>query len=487
MKNLHYPILLFLFFSFLFPIFDVKSNITETYAIQQTPGADELKLGNDAYARKDYKAAFDYYIISESKGNIMATANIGLLYEMGFYVSKNMDIAVNYYDKAIAQGNKFAMVRKGIILAGRKNTTDDIAAFKLFVEAGESSGDAINWLGYMYETGRGTEADFTKALELYKKAFDKYANTYAKEKLESLPKNITSGKAHLVVGDNLKFKGDIEKAKQWYLMAYEKGNADGAYEIGKIYFNKEATDTNKAIPWLEKAAVINNKNAQIDLAIIHFKRKNYTEAFNYRYKAAMNGDLNSINNVGYMYHNGLGVPKNYFEAYKWYKQAADKGFAMGMFNVGVMHHYGEGTTKNLEEAKMWYEKALAAGYDKAKNQLAKLEELIQSELKQTTSTTNASSASGGTPNNKIDRFVNDVNRKGVELYNQGKYLEALPHLLESAGKGDAESYFRLGTMYDFGYGVVRNHDKCIFYYEEAEKLGHDEASEMLDEIYFWGW
>lgn len=473
--------------SFFLLSINVKAEEKELLSVQQSPGAEELKLGNDAYARKDYKAAFDYYIISESKGNATATANIGLLYEFGYYVTKNTDIALNYYDKGIAKGVKFAMTRKGILLAGKNTAADDIAAFNLFVAAGEESNDALNWLGYMYETGRGTEADFNKALEYYKKSSEKFGNTYAKEKLESLPKNISSGSAHLTVGDNYKKSNNLKKAMEWYQLSYNKGNAEGAYEVGKMYLNEPLRDTVNAILWLEKSAVKDLTKAYVDLAIVYFKKKNYTEAFNYRYKAAMKGDLNSINNVGYLYHNGMGVSQNYNEAFKWYKQAADKGLAMGMFNVGVMNQYGEGTPKNLQEAKLWYEKALAAGYEKAKDQLVKLEELIKNETKQTSVTTNSTTTSGGTPKGNSDKYINDINRKGIELYDQGKYLEALPLLLESAGKGDAESYFRLGSMYDFGYGVERDYDKCIYYYEEAERLGHNEASEMLDEIYFWGW
>jgi uncharacterized protein len=44
-------------------------------------------------------------------------------------------------------------------------------------------------------------------------------------------------------------------------------------------------------------------------------------------KAAEKGRPEAEYRVGYMYEQGLGVPKSTTEAMKWYKMAADKGDA----------------------------------------------------------------------------------------------------------------------------------------------------------------
>ena len=51
---------------------------------------------------------------------------------------------------------------------------------------------------------------------------------------------------------------------------------------------------------------------------------------------ANQGNVLAQYRIGYMYANGIGVPKNEEEALKWYRLAADQGYASAQFNLGAM-------------------------------------------------------------------------------------------------------------------------------------------------------
>lgn len=460
------------------------SQVTQPQNIAQkltNDGAEELRLGNEAHKIKDYKTAYDFFLKSAEKGNMSGIANLGLMHEFGQHVEKDLNKAIDYYSKAVEMGSKFAMHRKAFVMANNFKYRNDKESFDLFMKAQDVNIEAQSWLGYLYEQGRGVDFSYEKAMEWYKKAADA-GNDYSKKKLESLPKEIASGIAYNTAAFNTKGLKSIKL----YELAYAKGNSFAPYKIGQIYLKGEgevAIDTIKGIEWTKKASEMDYLEGHITLALIYYKQKKYTEAFEYRMKAAKTGHASSMNSIGYMYHIGQGVEKNHNEAFKWYAASADKGFGMAMHNVAVMYTYGEGTPKNLLAAKSWHEKAISAGYKDSEEKLKEVEKLLNPSTTTTSTTTTIKEPVKPLPDNTI----NNVNREGILLFNQSKYIEALPHLEKAANSGDAEALYRLGRMYDFGYGVKANEDMAIKYYEEAEKLGHKGATEMLDEIYYWGW
>ncbi|WP_148204988.1 tetratricopeptide repeat protein [Candidatus Amoebophilus asiaticus] len=59
---------------------------------------------------------------------------------------------------------------------------------------------------------------------------------------------------------------------------------------------------------------------------------------------------------------------------KWYQKAADKGHAPAQNNLGWMYHNGCGVPKNDEEAIKWYQKAAGQGLVYAKETVQQLME-----------------------------------------------------------------------------------------------------------------
>ena len=73
------------------------------------------------------------------------------------------------------------------------------------------------------------------------------------------------------------------------------------------------------------------------------------------------GDASAQTNLGFMYENGLGVPKDDAEAVRLYLLAADQGYANAQTNLGAMYELGLGVLQDSVTAHMWYNIGAANG------------------------------------------------------------------------------------------------------------------------------
>lgn len=104
----------------------------------------------------------------------------------------------------------------------------------------------------------------------------------------------------------------------------------------------------------------------------YFYDANYKTAAAWYEKAALQGDITAQCNMGYMYAQGLGVPKDYEKAVYWYQKAADQGSPEGQNSLGIMYEYGYGVAKDKAQAIVWYSKAVEQGHYGAQQRLGNL-------------------------------------------------------------------------------------------------------------------
>jgi len=78
---------------------------------------------------------------------------------------------------------------------------------------------------------------------------------------------------------------------------------------------------------------------------------------------AEQGNSGAQFNLGYMYHEGEGVPQDYKEALKWYRKSAEQGNAKAQNNLGYMYYNGKGVPKNYIRAYAWCNLAASQGDD----------------------------------------------------------------------------------------------------------------------------
>jgi hypothetical protein len=79
-----------------------------------------------------------------------------------------------------------------------------------------------------------------------------------------------------------------------------------------------------------------------------------------------------MNNMGFAYALGGGVPQSDIEAVKWYRKAASKGHAMATYNLGFMYEHGRGVEQNLTEAFKLYQSAAKKGSYEAMRSLGQM-------------------------------------------------------------------------------------------------------------------
>ncbi len=92
--------------------------------------------------------------------------------------------------------------------------------------------------------------------------------------------------------------------------------------------------------------------------------------------AARNGDLQSINLMGFFHKNGnadFGMPVNIAEAKAWFEIGASKGYAPSVLNLGLLYETGaQGIPKDIEKARAYYTRAANLGNAYAQKRLAAL-------------------------------------------------------------------------------------------------------------------
>lgn len=114
-----------------------------------------------------------------------------------------------------------------------------------------------------------------------------------------------------------------------------------------------------------------NSVAQFNLGFMYHEGKGVPqdskEALKWYRLAADRGDPAAQFNLGVMYDKGDGVPKDYKEAIQWYRLAADQGTPSAQLNLGFMYDKGIGVPQNYVQAYMWYSLAGASGSAKGPN------------------------------------------------------------------------------------------------------------------------
>jgi uncharacterized protein len=238
---------------------------------------------------------------------------LGVAFNQGLGVSKSVEAAIYWFQKAAKKGNVRAQVSLGMIFF---DPSGDFCDYKKAAEwykkaADQGLPEAQFMMGLMYEHGQGALRDSQKAIEWYEKAA-KQGHTQAQKNIDRINK---------------------QQRDDYYLYtkAAEKGYADAQYYLGQMYYNGQGVpqDYKQAVHWFTKAA-----------------EKGYADAQYY---------------LGVMYDNGPGVPQDYKKAANWYTKAAEQGHVDAQYNLGVMYYKGEGVAQNYKLTYVWESLAAAQG------------------------------------------------------------------------------------------------------------------------------
>jgi uncharacterized protein len=175
--------------------------------------------------------------------------------------------------------------------------------------------------------------------------------------------------------------------------------------------------------------------------IAAYQHDDYATALRLLRPLAEQGTAEAQVPLGFMYHDGEGVPKDYVQAAGWFRKAAEQGDIAAQAALGDMYLEGEGVPKDDAQAARWLQKPAEQGLPAAQSALAGLDDKAK------------------------------------------KYADALKWYRLAAAQGDAEAQNNLGNMYETGRGVTQSYADPAKWYRLAANQGLAGAQYNLGIMY----
>jgi len=389
---------------------------------------ENAKLRNGSRERRVSDARWTKYA---AHGRAEDFYHLGLLYEQGISVERNLKQARVWYRKAAELGDANAQHA----LACSLESSDSEQSGKWMRRAAEQGHPQAQCaMGQMQLHGLGGGRDKLDALVWFAKSAQQ-GNATAQFALGNLLKShadvvadaafaqaAAAGEAgaQFAMGERYRLGTGVAQnwieACRWYQMAAEQDHAlaqctlAGCYTAGKGV----KKDLAHAFAWYEKAAAQNLPQAQWNLGELYatglpgveadpkkatllckraanagfipaqatlgalFSRANkHDRAVHWWSMAAEQGDLEALFNLGQSYRLGLGVEKDESKAFSLLLKASQGGLAAAQSRVGLAYATGQGAALDPIEAARWFElaalggdTAAAANWERAKRTLS---------------------------------------------------------------------------------------------------------------------
>ncbi|OFW82823.1 MAG: hypothetical protein A2018_00250 [Alphaproteobacteria bacterium GWF2_58_20] len=324
-----------------------------------SPARANFTDGLLAAQRGDYPSAIAAWRPLASAGDAAAQANLGILYEQGLGVEKDMAEAAVWYEKAAQNGNLEAQFHIGMLYAVGQGIPQDYTKAYTWFETAASRGDprAEYNLGVLLADGLGRLPAPGQAAPWFRKAAEQdYAEAqyrYAVMMLEGQgPEN------------------DPALLSRYLLAAANVGITDAQFRLGQLLLKGMPgipMNATEGLRWLEAGAEQNYIPAIVELGIAYYQGHgtppDFAKAHTLFTKAAEAGRPSAQFNLCLMSQNGQGMPQDYVQAHFWCNVAA-AGFPSGTereMAIRLRDEIGESLSgKSLEKAqdlaKAWWEK-----------------------------------------------------------------------------------------------------------------------------------
>lgn len=206
-------------------------------------------------------------------------------------------------------------------------------------------------LGRRFAQGDGVPQDYSQAAEHYQRA----------ARLGSAPAQTELGTCY---ARGLGVEKNLPEAVHWFREAAAQQDALAEYSLGYAYAHGAGVppDLNVALHWWQRSATHGQPEAANALGQFYLKggdredanQMDYASAARWLRQAAQQDYVPAMNNLGFLYQFGFGVPRDYDQALHWYRRAAEHGEARAQANLGVLYQDGSGVPSDLVEAYKWF-------------------------------------------------------------------------------------------------------------------------------------
>lgn len=193
---------------------------------------------------------------------------------------------------------------------------------------------------------------------------------------------------------------------------------------------------------LEVLANNQNINAMFLLGVYYYQVQRYEQSRDWLLQAANQQHPGAMNQLAWIYREGLGVDQDLDYAVMWHSNAAQAEYPRAMTNLAYLYSIGQGVDKDLEASANWYIRAAELNSASAIYAVA----------------TYTLNGTGGIAKNESE---------GVRL------------LMESAQLGHKRAMYVIGKRYENGDGLEFDIEQARYWYGESAKLGENDAIAAL--------
>jgi uncharacterized protein len=166
--------------------------------------------------------------------------------------------------------------------------------------------------------------------------------------------SLTGSLAFAGTSDGLRLleAGDVQGSVKEFQAAFEAGDADGAFYIGRLFELGLGTeqDMRRAAELYAVAAGKDSALAQNRLGLMHlngeFVLQDYARAADLICAAAKQGDANGAFNCGLLFSEGKGVTKDAARAVSWWQKAAEANNVAAINFLGQAYRDGVGVAQD---------------------------------------------------------------------------------------------------------------------------------------------
>lgn len=298
-----------------FEILSIESksgNIIATYDIGKLYDSQMLKSNDgDTLSQQYYSKAFEDFhkllsivSMSDDKRDNWTKSylnyRIGKMYEYGLGVTQDYNSAIEHYKLS---ENKYAYFALGNIYKyGSGVETDYAKAFDYYMRSLSSKGGmpfASYAVGQAYELGQGVEKDLTSAHNFYAEALTGLEKVFTKNHDDNI-----SYKIGMMYLNGKGTDIDLECAEKYLLLSADSNNYKAQYMLGKLY----QSDSNKDLQKAEKVLIKGAENTQdkaglceYSLGKLYLSQERYDKAASYLERSAAKDNYYAAYTLGKLY------------------------------------------------------------------------------------------------------------------------------------------------------------------------------------------
>lgn len=366
-----------------------QNDLATFYFIRSMSGTNE-----------DFALAVYWFEKAALKNEPHALFNLGICYERGLGVEKDMKKALDYYRQAADLGLEKAQLNCALTFQEMQGMAEAARYFEMAAKQGNAV--CQREIGRMYLVGEGVEQNVERGMGYLHKAgengdveallllADSYGGQYEGVTpslarmmdylWEAASQNSPRAMSRIAYcyEEGIGQPQDTSLAVKWYEKAASLSYPDAMVNLGHCYAvgRGVAQDLEQAFEWYSQAAKLQSPLGWYNVAVCYALGDgvgaNQRLAHDYFLRAAQAGLRQAQYNLGILYEDGRGVPASPQQAVHWYRRAVDQGDHRAMVALAHCYYDGIGTPVNRQQAKELFAQAAEAQNEDAITALSTL-------------------------------------------------------------------------------------------------------------------